>query len=139
VDSTGILNDSTPPGSVLTNTGNPCEPHSVEFSDYDCIVLYGPNVGGFYTDNCSGTITVIGSPAMFRAYAYLNQNPGNVNTSFDVDGISPGSNAEQFLSNLTPGTDYGDYITLTPGTYTYVLSVSMQNGIDSEGGIEWIQ
>jgi len=115
-----------------TNTPIP----SVEFSNNDCIILYGPGVGGSYTDNCSGTVTVNGTSAMFRAYAYLNQNGGNVNTSFDVIGISPGSYAEQ---NTNSGTDYGDYITLTPGTYSYTLSISMFNGVNSEGGIDWVQ
>jgi hypothetical protein len=72
---------------------------------------------------------------MFRAYAYLNQNGGNVNTSFDVIGVS-GSYAEQ---NPNSGTDYGNYITLTPGTYSYTLSISMFNGEFSEGGIDWVQ
>jgi hypothetical protein len=109
---------------------------SVEFSNDDCIVLYGPVVGGSYTDNCSGTVTVNGTSAEFRVYAYLNQSGGNVNTSFDVVGISPGSYAEQ---NPNSGINYGNYITLTPGTYSYTLSISMFDGVGSEGGIEWVQ
>jgi hypothetical protein len=120
----------------ITTTTTTTVASSVEFSNNDCIVLYGPSVGGSYTDSCSGTVTVTGTSAQFRAYAYLNQDGGNVNTSFDVVGISPGSYAEQ---NPNSGTDYGSYITLTPGTYSYNLSISMFDGIDSEGGIEWIQ
>ena len=134
------LPTSTPtptPTQTPTNTATPTNTPipSVVFSDNDCIILYGPVVGGSYTDNCSGTVTVNGTSAMFRAYAYLNQSGGNVNTSFDVVGGS-GSYAEQ---NPNSGTDYGNYITLTPGTYSYTLSISMFNGEFSEGGIDWVQ
>jgi len=128
---------STTPSITPSITVSPSvipEP-SVEFSDPECIILYGSPIGGSYTNNCSGTVTVNGASAMFRAFAYLNQDGGNVNTSFDVVGGSS-SNAER---TPTSGNAYGPYITLTPGTYSYNLFISMFNGENSEGGIEWVQ
>lgn len=132
-----VCNNSIYLSTGITTTTTTTEPiiPSVEFSNNDCIILY-ENDAPEYNDSCSGTITVIGTSAQFRAYAYLNQDGGNVNTSFDVVETSTGSYAEQ---TTTSGTDYGSYITLTPGTYTYTLSVTMFNGGYSEGGIEWIQ
>lgn len=103
----------------------------------NCTILSpdGENLSGSTT--CSGTLTIVGTSAMFRALASFATDDGRITTTFSVSGISPVSTAEQ---QTIPGDSYGNYITLVPGTYTYTLGINWNNAVeDSYSAVDWIQ
>ena len=87
----------------------------------------------------SGTVTVVGNAATFKAYAYNGGDPfGTVNTSATIDGTGM-SAYNPFGDGTVLSTNSK---TLTAGTYNYSLQVNISTtppNFDIFGGIQWTQ
>ena len=87
----------------------------------------------------SGTVTVIGSPAVFKVFASNSGDPGGtVSASAVIDGTSMSAN-NPFGDGTVLSTNSK---TLTAGTYNYSLSVNISTvppNFDLWGGIQWTQ
>ena len=83
------------------------------------------------TTGFSGTVTIIGTAATFRAYAQVYSG-GPVSVS-----ISIGTN-NRSVTRTGIGTSYSSTFTLSPGSYAYSGSFTITGGFCS-GGITYTQ
>ena len=83
------------------------------------------------TTGFSGTVTIVGVAAIFKAYASVSTGgPCSVNININ------GNTRSAFQSSI--GTANSTTFTLSPGTYTYSGSVAISGGY-CQGGITYTQ
>jgi hypothetical protein len=83
-------------------------------------------------DSTSGTVTITGANAVFRAQSIVNNADADTSTLITINGTS--RNAVR----ATPGTTNSTTFTVSPGTYSYSISVTV-NGVAGQGAITWTQ
>lgn len=124
--------DFTNNSNTVYSTSDCVIPNSVTFSNQ-----YESDIIGL--SQYSGTVTVTGDPATFRAYATIYDDPnGTVSTSALIDGTT--MNADNPYGDGTVQSSNSK--TLTAGTYDYSLSVTISTtppNDDIFGGITWTQ
>jgi hypothetical protein len=81
------------------------------------------------TTNFSGTVTIVGTTATFKAYAAVSTG-GPCSVSINVGG----NTRTAFQSGI--GTNNSTTFTLAPGTYSYSGSVTISSGY-CQGGIQY--
>lgn len=83
-------------------------------------------------DSTSGTITIVGASATFRAQAIVTQSGGDTTTNITINGIN------RVAVRTTVGTTNSTTFTLSPGVYSYSISVDV-TGTAGLGAIIWTQ
>jgi hypothetical protein len=80
----------------------------------------------------SGTVTIVGASATFRAQAIVTQDGGDTSTKITINGIT------RVAIRTTVGTTNSTTFTLAPGTYNYSISIGV-TGSSGMGAIIWTQ
>lgn len=117
-DGAGNISTVSNTANVTTTTTN-----SVTFSSF-----YSAS-GTSGTTNFSGTVTIVGTTATFKAYAAVRAG-GPCSVSINVGG----NTRTAFQSGID--TDNSTTFTLAPGTYSYSGSVTISSGY-CQGGIQY--
>jgi len=92
--------------------------------------------GGVANQSTSGTVTITGANAYFKAYAVVFTGDMTVNTSIMINGITRTASA-----TFSSGRIESNAFTLAPGTYNYSVTVNRtgSGGTFGDGGITYTQ
>lgn len=81
-----------------------------------------------------GTVTITGAPATFFARGVVINSGSAVSTSITING-----NSRSVTRFSTPGTNDSTSFTLSPGTYSYSVTITLPQAGAVGGGIVWTQ
>jgi hypothetical protein len=87
-----------------------------------------------FGQGASGTVIITGSPATFKARGVVINSGSAVVTNITIGGIS--RSTSRFS---TPGTNDSTTFTLSPGTYSYSVTISLPQAGAIGGGIVFTQ
>jgi hypothetical protein len=86
------------------------------------------------SNGSGGTVTITGSPATFFARGVVINSGSAVLTNITIGG-----NSRSVTRFSTPGTNDSTSFTLSPGTYSYSVTISLPQAGAVGGGIVWTQ
>ena len=98
-------------------------------------VTFSSGYFGSENESYSGTVTIVGNEALFKASAYLSSPGGQVNTNITING----SNRSALRKTNVGTTLSSTGILLSAGTYSYSFSCTLSPIECGEASIVWEQ